>query len=141
MGLYALIAPAHAASRESIPTPEALTLLQQRAAQARPSDQCFLYIELVHGLSQQAAAQIAATDTGHAAATIRQIDQVVALIQHNLAHDSKRLKDAEVLLQDTNYRLGQILHMLNGDDRASFQDTLKQLNHLNDELLTQVFTQ
>ena len=126
--------------KESIPTPEALAQLQQRAAQANPSEQCFLYTELVHGLTQQAAAQIAADDPVMATATLRQIDKVTPLIQHNLTHDSNRLKDAELLLQDTTYRLSQMLHLLNGDDHASVQDTLRQLNHLNDELLTQVFT-
>jgi len=138
--LFTVVVPARAAPKESIPTPEALAQLQQRAAQAKPSEQCFLYTELMHGLTQQAAVQIAAGDTGKATATIRQIDQVASLIQRNLDHNSKRLKDAELLLQDTTYRLGQLLHLLNGDDRASVQDTLKQLNHLNDELLTQVFT-
>ncbi len=132
--------PACAAPKDSLPTPEALAQLQQRAAQAKPSEQCYLYSELVHGLTQQAAAQIAADDTDRATATIRQIDKYTPLIQHNLTRDSNRLKDAEMLLQDTTYRLSQMLHLLNGDNRASVQDTLAQLNHLNDELLTQVFT-
>jgi hypothetical protein len=139
--LSAIVVPACAAPKDSIPTPEVLAQLQQRAAQAKPSEQCFLYTELVHGLTQQAAAQIAADDTGQATATIRQIDQIAPLIQHNLARDSKRLKESELLLQDTTYRLSQMLHLLNSNDRTSVQDTLKQLNHLNDELLTQVFTQ
>ncbi len=136
---FAVVLPARAAN-EIIPNAADLALLQQRAAQAKPSEQSYLYTELVHGLTQQAAAQIAADDTDKATATIRQIDQVTPLIQRNLAHDSKRLKDAELLLQDTTYRLGQILHRLNGDDRSTVQDTLKHLNHLNDELLKQVFT-
>jgi hypothetical protein len=140
MCLFAIVVAAHAAPKETIPTPEALAQLQQRAAQAKPSEQCFLYTELVHGLAQQAAAQIASDDPEKATATLHQIDQVTPLIQHNLAHDSNRLKDAELLLQDTTYRLSQMLHLLNGDDRASVQDTLAQLNHLNGELLTQVFT-
>lgn len=139
MCLFAAVLPARAA-KESIPTAEALARLEQRAAQAKPSEQCYLYSELVHGLTQQAAAQIAADDTGQATATIRHIDQIAPLIQHNLTRDSKRLKESELLLHDTTYRLGQLLHLLNGDDRASVQDTLKQLYHLNDELLTQVFT-
>jgi hypothetical protein len=138
--VFCVVHPAHAAPKESIPTPEALAQLQQRASEAKPSEQCFLYTELVHGLTQQAAAQIAADDTGHATATILQIDQVVPLIQHNLTHDSKRVKDAELLLQDTTYRLGQMMHLLNGDDQAAIQDTLNHLNKINDELLTQVFT-
>jgi len=136
--LFALALPARAAT-ESIPTPEALTRLELRAAQAKPSEQCFLYTELVHGLTQQAAAQLAADDTDHAAATLRQIDQDAHLIQLKLTRNSNHLKDAELLLHDTTYRLGQLLHLVSGDDRATVQSTLKQLNQLNDELLTQVF--
>jgi hypothetical protein len=138
--LISIVVPASASSKDSIPTPEALAQLQQRAAQAKPAEQCFLYAQLVHGLTQQAAAQIADDDTERATTTIRQIDKVTPLIQQNLARNSNRLKEAEMLLQDTTYRLSQMLHLLDADDRASVQDTLKQLNHLNDELLTQVWT-
>jgi hypothetical protein len=40
----------------------------------------------------------------------------------------------------TTYRLGQLLHLVSGYDRATVQNALKQLNQLNDELLNQVFT-
>jgi hypothetical protein len=139
LSLFFLVLPARAAVNESIPTPEALAQLEIRADKAKPREQCFLYTELVHGLTQQAAAQLAADDTEQAAATLRQIDQDAHLIQRSLARNSNRLKDAEKLLHDTTYRLGQILHLVNGDDRASVQGTLRQLNQLNDELLTQVF--
>jgi hypothetical protein len=49
------------------------------------------------------------------------------------------MKDAQKLLHDTTFRLGQLLHLVNGDDRATVQNALRQLNQLNDELLTQVF--
>jgi hypothetical protein len=137
--LVFLALPARAAANESIPTPEALAQLELRAAQAKPRDQCFLYTELVHGLTEQGAAQIAADDTDHATATLKQIDQDAHLIQRSLAHNSNRMKDAEKLLHDTTYRLGQLLHLVSGDDRATVQETLRQLNQLNDELLTQVF--
>ena len=78
-------------------------------------------------------------DTDHAAATLRQIAQDAHLIQLKLTRNSNHLKDAELLLHDTTYRLGQLLHLVSGDDRATVQSTLKQLNQLNDELLTQVF--
>jgi hypothetical protein len=139
LSLFFLALPARAAANESIPTPEALAQLEVRAAQAKPREQCFLYTELVHGLTQQAAAQLAADDTEQGAATLRQIDQDAHLIQRSLAHNSNRMKDAQKLLHDTTYRLGQLLHLVSGDDRATVQDTLRQLNQLNDELLTQVF--
>ena len=139
LSLFFLAVPARAAANEAIPTPEALAQLEVRAAHAKPRDQCFLYTELVHGLTQQAAAQLAANDTDNAAATLRQIGRFVPLIHLNLSHDTKRLKDAELLLHDTTYRLGQLLHLVSGDDRATVQETLRQLNQLNDELLNQVF--
>ena len=135
LSLFFLVLPARAAANESIPTPEALARLEVRAAQAKPRDQCFLYTELVHGLTQQAAAQLAADDTEQAAATLRQIDQDAHLIQRSLTHNSNRLKEAQKLLHDTTFRLGQLLHLVSGDDRA----TVQELNQLNDELLTQVF--
>jgi hypothetical protein len=139
LSLFFVALPARAAS-ESVPTAQALARLEQRAAQAKPREQSFLYTELVHGLTEQAAAQLAADDTDHAAATLRQIDQDAQLIQRSLARNSNRLKDAQKLLHDTTFRLGQLLHLVNGDDRATVQDTIKQLNQLNDELLNQVFT-
>ena len=140
LSLFFLALPARAAANESIPTPEALARLEVRAAQAKPRDQCFLYTELVHGLTQQATAQLADDDTEQAAATLRQIDQDAHLIQRSLTHNSNRLKEAQKLLHDTTFRLGQLLHLVSGDDRATVQSTIKQLNQLNDELLTQVFT-
>jgi hypothetical protein len=136
--LFFFVLPARAA-KESIPTPQALARLEQRAAQAKPREQCFLYTELVHGLTQQAAAQLAADDTEQAAATLKQIAHFVPLIQGSLTRNSNRLKEAEKLLHDTTYRLGQLLHLVSGDDRATVQDTLRQLNQINDELLNQVF--
>jgi hypothetical protein len=139
LSLFFLVLPARAAVNESIPTPEALAQLEIRADKAKPREQCFLYTELVHGLTEQGAAQIAADDTDHATATLKQIDQDAHLIQRSLAHNSNRMKDAQKLLHDTTFRLGQLLHLVSGDDRATVQNALRQLNQLNDELLTQVF--
>lgn len=83
--------PACAAPRNSIPTAEELNQLRQRAAQASPTDQCYLYAELVHGLTQQAAAQIAGDDAKLATATLRQIELVAPLLKLNLTRKSKRL--------------------------------------------------
>jgi hypothetical protein len=138
LSLFFLILPACAATPSS-PTPQTLAQLQLRAAHAKPSEQCFLYTELVHGLTQQAATQLAADDTDHATATLRQIDHFVPLIHLNLSNDTKRLKDAQLLLQDTTFRLDQLLHLVSGDDRVTIQETLKQLNQLNAEIFTQVF--
>lgn len=120
-------------------TPEALQQLEQRASEAKPREQCFLYTELVHIMTEKAGKEINDGDTEQAAATLKQIDKYAHLIHLNLARDTKRLKSAEMLMHSTTYRLGQYLHLVSGDDQATVKDTLKQLNQVNDELLAQVF--
>jgi hypothetical protein len=132
--------PSHASSADQqIPTPEILAQLEQRANEARPREQCFLYTELVHAMTAKAGKEISDGDTEQAAATLKQINRYAHLIHLNLAHDTKRLKNAEMLMHSTTYRLAEYLHLVSGDDKQTVQDTLKQLDQVNDELLTQVF--
>ena len=140
LGLFATLTPAplHAAA-DPIPTTEALAQLELRASQANPREQCFLYTELVHNMTQIAGKQIADGDIDHAAATLKQINHYAHLIHLDLARDTKRLKNAEMLMHNTTYHLAQYLHLVSGDDKQTVQDTLKQLNQVNDEILNQVF--
>jgi hypothetical protein len=128
------------AADEIIPTPDVLAQLEQRASQANPREQCFLYTQLVHTMTQKAGQEIAAGDTEQAAATLKKVNLYAHLIHLNLARDTRRLKDAQQLMHNTTYRLAQVMHLVSGPDRDTLQDTLKQLNQVNDELLTQVFT-
>jgi hypothetical protein len=137
-----LAVPSHAKSapEEAIPTPDVIAQLEQRAAQASPREQCFLYTQLVHTMTQKAGKEISDGDTEAAAATLKRINLYARLIHANLAHDAKHLKDAEELMHNTTYRLAQVLHLVSGEDKASVQETLKQLDQVNDEILTQVFS-
>jgi flagellin-specific chaperone FliS len=135
-----LTLPAHASAEEATPTPDTLAQLEQRASQANPREQCFLYTQLVHTMSLKASREIESGDIEQAAKTLKQINQIAHIIHLNLAHDAKRVKDAEQLMHNTTYRLAQVLHLVSGDDKATVQETLKQLNQVNDELLTQVFS-
>jgi hypothetical protein len=137
---FALTIPAHAAAiDETIPTPELLAQLQQRASLAKPREQCFLYTELVHTMTEKAGKELANGDIDEAAATLKQVNQIARLIHMNLANDTKRLKNAEMLMHHTTYRLAEYLHLVSGEDKTTVQATLKQLDQVNDELLTQVF--
>ena len=129
--------PAHAAT--SSDTQQTLAQLEQRATQASPREQCFLYAQIVHTMTEQAGQQIAAGDTEQAAVTLKQVNHYARLLHLNIAHDAKRLKDAEELIHNTTFRLAECLHLVSGPDKATVQETLKQLDQVNDELLTQVF--
>jgi hypothetical protein len=137
---YALSLPVHASGNKSaIPSTQDLTDLEQRASQAAPREQAFLYTELVHEMTEQAGQEISNGETEQAAATLKQVNRYAHLIHLQLAHDTKRLKNAEMIMHNTTYRLGQFLHLVNGDDKKTVQDTLAQLDQVNDEILTQVF--
>jgi hypothetical protein len=132
-----LTLPARAAT--SSDNQQALAQLEERASQANPREQCFLYAQIVHAMTEQAGQQIADGDTEKAADTLKQINKYARLIHLNLGRNAKRLKDAEELIHNTTFRLAECLHLVSGPDKATVQDTLKQLDQVNDELLTQVF--
>lgn len=119
---------------------EAFTQLELRAQQANPREQCFLYAELVHSMTELAGRQMLAGETETASATLKRVESYAQRIHLGLAKDTKRLKNAELLMQRTSHRLGEYLHMASSEDRPVLQATLKQLDQVHDELLTQVFS-
>ncbi len=138
--LLSITESVHAAAiNEILPDEQTLTQLEARAQQANPREQCFLYTELVHTMTEIAGKQLLAGDVDHASATLKQVEHYAELIHLGLANDTKRLKNAELLMHHTTHRLADYLHAASSDDRETLQATLKQLNQVQDELLTQVF--
>ena len=122
-----------------MPEEQILAQLESRAAQASVKDQCFLYTELVQKMTELAGHQILAGDSEHANATLKQVAHYADLIHLGLSKDTKRLKNAEQVMQQTTYRMSTFLHATSGDDRANIQLALKQLNHVEEELMAEVF--
>jgi phage terminase large subunit len=56
----------------------------------------------------------------------------------DLASNSKRIKNAEMLMHHTTYRLGEYLHKASAEDQDVLKSTLKQLDKVHDELLAEV---
>ena len=124
---------------ESLTTPEAIHQLEIRAQQANPREQCFLYTELVHSMTELAGKQMLAGDVDLANATLKRVDHYAHLIHMGLAANDKRLKNAEMLMHHTIQRLADYMHAASGDDQVALQSTLKQLDQVHGEILTQVF--
>jgi hypothetical protein len=118
---------------------QALNQLEQRAQQANPREQCFLYTELVSAMTDLAGKEMLNGDPDRASALLKKVAQYASLIHLNLGRDTKRLKNAEMLMHRTTYRLNEYLHSASSEDRPTLQATLKQLNQVQSELLTQVF--
>jgi len=136
---FLLPAPGICAVDEKIPDAQALTQLQARASQADPREQCFLYAQLVHDMTEIAGQQLAAGEAEKASETLRTVQQYAAKIHLGVANDSKRLKNAEILMRHTAFRLKDILSAASLDDRPALDATLKQLDQVQAEMMLQVF--
>ena len=124
---------------DNLLTSQAIMQLEARAQQAKPREQCFLYTELVHNMTELAGKQMLAGDVDQASATLKKVEHYAELIHLNLANDTKRLKNAEMLMHHTTYRLGEYLHQASSEDQVTLKATLKQLDQIQDEILNQVF--
>ena len=139
--LLLLPIPARAAGidKSLILDEQQITQLEQRALQANPREQCFLYTELVSAMTEVAGKQMLDGDTDRASATLKKVEHYAQLIQLGLARDTKRLKNSEILMHHTTYRLTEYLHRASTEDQATLQATLKRLDQVQNDILTQVF--
>ena len=136
----ALSIPALASSiDDKIPDQQAIDALEQRASAAQPKEQCFLYAQLVHQMIELSARQVAAGDVEHATGLLKRAQELTHRIHMALAGNDKRLKDAQILLRHTAFRLAELLHANTFDDRPLVEQTLAQLNRAQDEAMMQVF--
>ncbi len=118
---------------------QAIAALVQKAALAAPREQCFLYAEIVHQMTELAARQLAAGDVQLADASLDSVRQYTSKIHMGMADDTKRLKNAEILMRHTSFRLKEILYGASIDDRPALQATMKDLDKVQSELMLQVF--
>jgi hypothetical protein len=120
-------------------SPTALAALQAKADQAQPRDRCFLYAELVSQMTNLAGQQFNSGDSGQASETLKLVQWYAEKIHMGVADDSKKLRDAELLVQRTSFRLKGILSGASYEDRPALEVTLKQLNQVQVQLMMQVF--
>lgn len=130
---------AEAAIDDHLPDAQSIAALELRASQANPKDQCFLYAELVHEMIEFSSAQYAAGEVDKAAQTLKRVNGFSQKIHIAIANDEKRLKNAQILLRHTAFRLNELLHATSLEDRPLIQETLAQLNQVQTETMMQVF--
>ena len=129
----------HASASALDDGPAAIAALQVKADQAQPRDRCFLYARLVSRMTDLAGDQLNSGDSGQASETLKLVQQYAEKIHMGVAEDSKKLRDAELLMRRTSFRLQDILSGASYEDRQTLEVTLKQLNQVQAQLMTQVF--
>jgi hypothetical protein len=131
--------PAFASLDTKIPDAQSIAALELKASQAQPREQCFLYAELVHEMIEFSSAQYAAGEIDKADETLKHVGVFAQKIHMTVANDEKRLKNAQILLRHTAFRLNELLHNSAMEDRPLMEQTLSAVNRVQTETMLQVF--
>jgi hypothetical protein len=132
--------PSFASSLDDKPfDQDSISALQAKILQAQPREQCFLYAELVHQMTEVSLRQYASGDGDKAGALLKQVQELAHKIHLSVAEDNKRLKNAEILLRHTAFRLTEMLHNSSEEDQPLVAATLAQVNQAQTEAMLQVF--
>lgn len=121
------------------PDPQQVVGLEAKAATASPNEQPYIYAQLVHSMTEMATAQFQAGDTQQASASLKAAQRYAAKIQMNLLRDAKKLKNAEILIRHTAFRLRELMTGASLNDRPTLEATIQQLNQVQSEMMLQVF--
>jgi hypothetical protein len=135
------VVPARAAAGfdDKIIDQQSIDALQAKLLQAQPREQCFLYAELVHEMTEFSLRQYSAGDGEKAAGLLKQVQLLAHKIHLSMSDDNKRLKNAQILLRHTAFRLTEMLHNSSLEDQPLVAQTLAQVNQAQDEAMLQVF--
>jgi hypothetical protein len=134
------VAPTRASSFDDKPIDQqSINALEAKILQAQPREQCFLYAELVHEMTEFSVRQYASGDEEKAAGLLKEIQVLAHKIHLTMSEDNKRLKNAQILLRHTSFRLNEMLHNSSLEDRPLVAETLSQVNQAQDEAMMQVF--
>jgi hypothetical protein len=136
--VFALPARAYSPD-EKIPDQDSISALQTKASQAQPKEQCFLYAELIHQMTEFSLREYAAGNVDKASDLLKQIQLLAHRVHLSVSDDNKRLKNAEILLRHTAFRLTEMLHSSSFEDRPLVAQTLAQVNQAENEAMLQVF--
>ncbi len=140
MAVGATGSPLCASSFDSQPADaQTIAALEARASQAQPREQCFLYAQIVHQMTELSLREDSAGDVDHATSLLKRIQSFAQKIHLSVAVNDKRLKNTELLLSHTAFRLNEMLHSSSYDDRPLVQETLSQVNQAQNEAMMTVF--
>jgi hypothetical protein len=128
-----------AANTDKIPNMQELTALAAKAEQATPKDRCYLYAELVSAMTELAGQQMNAGDSSDASASLKAIQNYTAKIHVDLTGNSRKLKDAQIMMRRTAFRLKELMMNASLNDQSTFQSTLAQLDQVQSQMMLAVF--
>ena len=128
-----------ASPNTSLTDQQSLEALELRANQAQPREQCVLYAQLVQQMTELSIRQYQAGEVSKATGLLQQIQRIAKKIHLSVSDNDKRLKNAELMLSHTAFRLGEMLQASSIEDRPLVEQTLSQVTDAKNAALMQVF--
>jgi hypothetical protein len=93
----------------------------------------------MHQMTEVSLRQYTAGDQEKANNMLKQIQALAHKIHLTITENDKRLKDSEIILRHTAFRLSEMLHNSSFEDRPLVAETLAQVNQAQSETMMQVF--
>ncbi len=121
------------------PDARELADLEAKAQVAAPNEQPYIYAELVHSMTEIATVEYQAGNEQQASASLRAAQSYASKIHMNLVRDAKKLKNAEILIRHTAFRLKELMTGASVDDRPTLEATIQQLNQVQQQMINQIF--
>jgi hypothetical protein len=125
---------------DKIVNQQSIDALEARALLAQPREQCFLYTQLIHELTEFSFHTYAAGDIEKATSLLKKVQTLSTKLHISISNDDKKLKDTEILLRHTAFRLNEMLHSSSYEDRPLVQETLAQVNKVQSDAMMHVFS-
>jgi len=130
---------AFAANTDKIPDEQELTALEAKADSAKPKDQAYLYAKLVRDMADVTGRQMDIGNESGAHASLIAIRRFTEKIGSEITEHSKKLKDAQIMMRRTAFRLQELMRGASIDDQPAFQSTLKQMDQVQSQMMLAVF--
>lgn len=124
---------------EKILGTDELATLQARA-EASPREQCYLYAQMAHQMVELAGRQMSAGDSEKTLQALAALQKYTEHIHGGLNGDTKKLKDAEILMRHTALRLNELLHNTSTEDQPQVATALKHFEQVRSELMLAIFS-
>ncbi|HEV2471154.1 MAG TPA: hypothetical protein VGS41_00705 [Chthonomonadales bacterium] len=124
---------------QETPEQQSIEALEARITTAQPREQCILYAQLIQKETEYSLQQYSAGDVQKGNALLRHVQLLAHRLHLSVAMNDKQLKNAEILLRRTAFRLTEMLHSSDYDTRPLVAQTLAQVNEADNEAMMQVF--
>jgi len=130
--------PAFAGSPNDL-NPEQISALAAKADQATPKERCYLYAKVVSAMTDLAGRQMNDGSPSEVARSLKSIQTYASKIGNDLTGHSKKLKDAQIMMRRTAFRLKELMNGGSVNEQPDFQATLKQLDQVQSQMMLAVF--